>query len=477
MSARVRNRRRSGGLFGDVNCYFDRAARQLDLPAGLLDQVKQCNSVYQMRFPVRDDGGAIRVIEAYRVRHSHHRLPTKGGLRFSLAVDAEEVMALAALMTYKCAIVDVPFGGAKGGIRINPRTTSPGFRQRATRRYTAELIKANFIGPAVDVPAPDYGTGEAEMAWIADTYKALEPEQLDVYACVTGKPVDLHGIPGRREATGLGVCHGICEAVAVAEDVKPLGLAPGVQGKRVIVQGLGNVGSHAARYLAEAGALVVGLLDIEGGVYHRDGLDVAAALEHRVETGRIDDFPGGERVATPAEGLELDCDILVPAALENAIRADNAGRIQARIVAEAANSPVHPDGETILRDRGIFLIPDIYLNAGGVTVSYFEWLKNLSHVSFERMQKRYEEDAARRLVDALEKLSGKTLDPEEKARITRGPREVDFVQSALAETMVTAYHQIRTRWKSHELEDLRTAAYHFAIERVAKAYLTQGVFP
>jgi glutamate dehydrogenase (NAD(P)+) len=470
MGGRARNRSGNAGLFGDVGRYFDRAARHLDLPAGLLEQVKQCNSVYQMRFPVRDEGGAIRVVEAYRVRHSHHRLPTKGGLRFSLAVDAEEVMALAALMTYKCAIVDVPFGGAKGGIRIDPRATSAGFRERATRRYTTELVKANFIGPAVDVPSPDYGTGEAEMAWIADTYKALEPAQLDVYACVTGKPVDVHGIPGRREATGLGVFHGICEATAVAEDMKPLGLGPGVKGKRVVVQGLGNVGSHAARHLAEGGALVVALLDVEGGVYHRDGLDVEAALQHRAETGR-------ERVATPEAGLELDCDILVPAALENAITADNAGRIRARIVAEAANSPVHPDGEAILRERGVFLIPDIYLNAGGVTVSYFEWLKNLSHVSFERMQKRYEEEAARRLVDALEKLSGKSLDAEEKESLTRGPREVDFVNSALAETMATAYRQIRGRWKSRGLDDLRTAAYHFAIERVAKAYLTQGVFP
>ena len=463
-------------LFGQFSRYFDRAASLTRFPAGLLEQVKQCNSVYQMRFPVRDDEGGIRVVEAYRVQHSHHRMPTKGGVRFSLRVDEEEVMALAALMTFKCAVVDVPFGGAKGGIRVDPRACSEGFLERTTRRYTAELLKKNFIGPAIDVPAPDYGTGEREMAWIADTYKALRSDQLDVYACVTGKPVALHGIPGRREATGLGVCCGIREATGIAEDMRALGLETGLRGKRIVVQGLGNVGSHAARALARDGAVVVGMIEIEGGTHAPDGLDVEAVLRHRQETGRIDDFPGGKPVARD-RGLELDCDILVPAALENTITRENAPRIRARIVAEAANGPVHPDGEAILLERGVFLIPDIYLNAGGVTVSYFEWIKNLSHVSFERMEKRYQENAARRLLEALERLTGKSLSPGERDGLTQGPREIDFVHSALEETMATAYRHVRERWKALDLPDLRTAAFHFAIERVAQAYLTQGIFP
>jgi glutamate dehydrogenase (NAD(P)+) len=293
---------------------------------------------------------------------------------------------------------------------------------------------------------------------------------------VTGKPVGLHGIPGRREATGLGVSFGIREATAVPEDMKALGLGTGLAGKRIVVQGLGNVGSHAARALARDGGVIVGMIEIEGGIHHPDGLDVEAVLRHRQETGRIDDFPGGKPVERD-RGLELDCDILVPAALENTITRENAPRIRARIVAEAANGPVHPDGEAVLLERGALLIPDIYLNAGGVTVSYFEWIKNLSHVSFERMEKRYAENASRRLIDALERLVGKSLSTEERDSLTRGPREVDFVHSALEETMVTAYRHVRERWKGLDMPDMRTAAFHFAIERVAQAYLTQGIFP
>ncbi len=464
-------------FFESVCSYFDRAAAFSDFSPGILDQVKTCNSVYRMKFPVKDDDGNVVVVEAYRAEHSHHRLPCKGGLRYSLSVTLDETIALAALMTYKCALVGVPFGGAKGGVVIDSRASSPGFRERVTRRLTAELNKKNFIGPSVDVPAPDYGTGEQEMAWIADTYRALNFNEANPYACVTGKPLDIHGIPGRKEATGLGVYYGIKECLAHAEDVEPLGLTTGVAGKRVIVQGLGNVGQYAAQYLAEAGALVVGISELGGGIYDADGIDVPAAVAHFHEHRSFAEFAGPEWIANPAAVLEMACDILVPAALENQITADNAGQIQAKIVAEAANGPVDFDGQQILLERGVLVIPDLYLNAGGVTVSYFEWLRNLSHVSFDRMNSRYIELSRTQMVEAVEGLTGRKFDTETRVGLTTGPEEVDFVRTALAETMSLAYQNVRNIWKKHEMPDLRTAAYYFAIDRVGRHYLANGIFP
>ncbi|MDD5200313.1 MAG: Glu/Leu/Phe/Val dehydrogenase [Terrimicrobiaceae bacterium] len=464
-------------FFQSVSAYFDRAADLTSFPAGLLDQVKSCNSVYRMKFPVKDDEGNIVVIEAYRAQHSHHRLPCKGGIRFSAHVTQEETVALAALMTYKCALVGLPFGGAKGSVRIDPRACSPGFRERITRRYTAELIKKNFIGPAMDVPAPDYGTGEQEMAWIADTYRAMKFNEPDLYACVTGKPLDLHGIPGRREATGLGVSLGIKECLDREEDMAELGLTPGIAGKRVIIQGLGNVGSYAAHFLQKAGASIVGIAELGGGIYNPAGIDLRHATRHFRENGSLADFGTGEFQEDPARTLEMPCDLLVPAALEGQITAANAARLQARIVAEAANGPVDDEGEAILLKRGILIIPDLYLNAGGVTVSYFEWLKNLSHVSFDRMSTRISEDAKTKIMDSVEQLTGRRLDPAQRAIVTAGPHEIDIVHSALAETMAVAYHSIHDAWKTRDLPDLRTAAFYVAIDRVCRSYQAHGIFP
>lgn len=461
-----------------VGIYFDRAARLTGHPAGLLEQVKCCNAVYRMRFPVKRDDGTIEVVEAFRAEHSHHRTPTKGGIRFSLDVTQDEVIALAGLMTYKCAIVGVPFGGAKGGVRVDTHAISDGFRERLVRRYTTELFKKNFIGPAVDVPAPDYGTGEREMAWMADTYTTLAQNELHPYACVTGKPLSLHGIPGRREATGLGVYYGIRECLANEDDVKPLGLTTGLAGKRVVIQGLGNVGFHAAKFLQqEGGALIIAIAEKEGGIHHPPGLDVEAVYQHLHATKSILNFPGARNIATPGEVLELACDILVPAALENQITAENAPRIQAKIVAEAANGPVTAEADDILRQRGILVIPDIYLNAGGVTVSYFEWLKNLSHVSFGRMSSKHEALNNRHLLDAIEKLTGRSVDDAERQLILKGPQELDYVQAALADTMASSYHWIRDAWKSRGTPDLRTTAFLLAIDRIARSYQALGIFP
>lgn len=465
-------------ILTSVGRYFDRAARLTEHPQGLLDQVKCCNAVYRMRFPVKRDDGSIEVVEAYRAEHSHHRTPTKGGIRFSLNVTQDEVIALAGLMTYKCSVVGVPFGGAKGAVRVDTHAISDGFRERLVRRYTTELFKKNFIGPAIDVPAPDYGTGERDMAWIADTYAMLSHNELNPYACVTGKPLSLHGIPGRREATGLGVYYGIRECMSHADDMKAIGLTPGTDGKRVVVQGLGNVGYHAAKFLQqEGGAQIIAIAEKEGGIFNPQGLDVEAVFQHLHHNKSIHGFPGAQNFATPGEMLELECDILVPAALENQITIDNAARIQAKIVAEAANGPVTDEADDILRKRGILIIPDIYLNAGGVTVSYFEWLKNLSHVSFGRMSSKHEELNNRHLLEMVEKLTGQTVEGAQRQLILKGPHELDYVYSALADTMAFSYNRVRDAWKSRGISDLRTTAFYLAVDRIARSYLALGIFP
>jgi glutamate dehydrogenase (NAD(P)+) len=464
-------------FFQSVERSFDKAAKFTKWEKGILEQIKACNAVYRIKFPVRV-GDNIEVIEAYRVQHSHHKLPCKGGIRFSEAVNQDEVMALAALMTYKCAIVNVPFGGAKGGIKINPRNYSPFQLENITRRYTAELVKKNFIGPGVDVPAPDYGTGEREMSWILDTYMSLRPGEIDGYGCVTGKPVSQGGVRGRKEATGLGVFYGLQELCNIREDMEKLGLEPGIIGKRVIVQGMGNVGYHAAKYFHEAGAVIVGLIEWDGALYSEKGIDPDAVLKHRNETGSITNFPGVTTLKNNEEGLEMDCDILIPAALENVIHKDNAARIKAKIIGEAANGPITPEADEILNKKGVIVVPDMFLNAGGVTVSYFEWLKNLSHVRYGRLGKRFDENMNIHILGVIEDLTGKRVSDRERKFIAHGADEVDLVYSGLEETMHAALHEVRTIMVNNkDIHDMRTAAYVCAIDKVGAAYEQLGIFP
>ena len=409
-------------FFDQVTRYFNDAARFTTYPEGLLAQIRICNSIYRFDFPLRRANGHIEVIRGWRVEHSHHKLPTKGGIRYAPDVHEEEVMALAALMTYKCAIVDVPYGGAKGGIKIEPKDYTVEELERITRRYTHELVKKSFIGPGIDVPAPDYGTGEREMAWIVDTYAAMHPGQLDALGCVTGKPLAQGGVNGRREATGRGLFFAIREACSHAEDMKALGLTPGLEGKRVVVQGLGNVGYHAARFCREAGALLIAIAEREGAIMNPKGLNEEAVFQHRKNGAPITSFPGATPLASTAEALELDCDILIPAALENQFTAENAPRVKARIILEGANGPTTPDADPIFRQKNILVIPDIYANAGGVTVSYFEWVKNLGHVRFGRMSKRHEEANERQMLRAIETATGKQLQRRTARPAGQGPR-------------------------------------------------------
>ncbi|MGI8584258.1 MAG: Glu/Leu/Phe/Val family dehydrogenase [Chitinophagaceae bacterium] len=464
-------------FFQSVERSFDKAAIFTDWDAGLLEQIKQCNSVYQMRFPVKIDD-KIETIEAYRVQHSHHKTPCKGGIRFSLAVNQDEVMALAALMTYKCAIVNVPFGGGKGGIKIDPKKYSAYDLEKITRRYTAELIKKNFIGPGTDVPAPDYGTGAREMAWILDTYVAMHPGEIDAAGCVTGKPVSQGGVRGRTEATGLGVFYGLREVCNMKTVMDKLGLPTGVTGKRVLVQGLGNVGYHSALFFQQAGAKIVGLAEYEGAIWSEDGLNIDEVVSHRKNTGSIYDFPGATNFETSGDALEMDCDILIPAALENVVNSENAARIKAKIIGEGANGPLTPDADEILALKGIIVVPDMYLNAGGVTVSYFEWLKNLSHVRYGRMEKRFTENMNHHILGQMEELTGKKVSSIEREFIMHGADEVDLVRSGLEETMITATKEIMDIWNANpNIPDMRTAAYVCAINKVATSYAELGIFP
>jgi glutamate dehydrogenase (NAD(P)+) len=465
-------------FFGAVEKSFDKASKFTKWDSGLLNQIRQCNSVLQLRFPIKRDNGSIEVIEAYRVQHSHHKTPCKGGIRFAAEVNQDEVMALAALMTYKCTIVNVPFGGGKGGIKIDPKKYSVNELERITRRYTSELIKKNFIGPGTDVPAPDYGTGEREMSWILDTYVSMRPGEVDAAGCVTGKPVTQGGVRGRREATGLGVFYGTREVCNLPDLMKKLGLPTGIEGKRVIVQGLGNVGYWASHFFEKAGAKIIGLAEYEGAILDEKGLNVEAVFQHRKKTGSILNFPGATNVANSFDALEADCDILIPAALENVINGDNAPRIKAKIIGEGANGPLTPEADEILAKKGVIVIPDMYLNAGGVTVSYFEWLKNLSHVRYGRMEKRFTENVNTTILNQIEQLSGKTADTKARELIKHGPDEVDLVYSGLEETMINATHEIMNAWKENpSIPDMRTAAYVVAINKVATIYAELGIFP
>lgn len=464
-------------LLESVSAYFDQAAALTSHPQGLLAQIKACNSIYCVQFPFRTDRG-YEVIQGWRAQHSHHKLPVKGGIRYSAEANEAEVVALASLMTYKCAVMDIPFGGAKGAVKIDPKIYTKEELERITRRYTAELIKKNFIGPGLDVPAPDYGTGQREMAWVADTYAAFNPGQIDALACVTGKSVSQGGISGRFEATGRGVCFALQEIVSHGEDMKQIGLTPGFEDKSIVVQGLGNVGYHAALFCRLGGARIVGVAEYEGAIVNHDGLDIEALMKHRKETGSILDFPGAKNLAHRNEALELECDILIPAALENQITEENAPRVRARIVAEAANGPTTAAAEQILDQKNVLVIPDIYLNAGGVTVSYFEWLKNLFHVRFGRMGKRFEQKSLDNVLGVIETATGKKLSQEQRKQVARGADEIDIVNSGLEETMVVAYREIHEIWKSDaRVQKLRTAAFISAINKIALGYQELGIFP
>jgi len=464
-----------------VDMMFTRAARFLDLAPGLEEKIRVCNATYTVRFGVRLRG-AIHTFTGFRSVHSEHMEPVKGGIRYATGVTQDEVEALAALMTYKCALVEVPYGGSKGGLCIDPHAWAEEDLEQITRRFAYELIKRDLIHPAQNVPAPDLGTGEREMAWIADQYARMHTTDINARACVTGKPLHAGGIQGRIEATGRGIQYALREFFRHPEDVARARLSGGLEGKRVIVQGLGNVGLNAARFLSdEDGAKVTAIIERDGALVSENGLDVAAVKDWMGRHGGVTGYPGAKHIADGAAVLEAECDILIPAALEGVIHAGNAARIRAPLIVEAANGPVTAAADATLRDRGVVIIPDLYANAGGVTVSYFEWVKNLGHIRFGRMERRAEEARHRLLVDELERMSVERgialpLSPAFRADYLRGAGELELVRSGLDDTMRTAYQAIRETWQARpELGDLRTAAYVVAIDRVARSYRSKGL--
>ncbi|MCE8538272.1 Glu/Leu/Phe/Val dehydrogenase [Ruegeria pomeroyi] len=464
-----------------VDMMFNRAVALMDLPPGLEEKIRVCNATYTVRFGVRLRG-QIHTFTGYRSVHSEHMEPVKGGIRYAMAVNQDEVEALAALMTYKCALVEAPFGGSKGGLRIDPRQYEEHELEQITRRFAYELAKRDLINPSQNVPAPDMGTGEREMAWIADQYARMNTTDINARACVTGKPLNAGGIHGRVEATGRGVQYALQEFFRDSIGVGKSGLSGKLDGKRVIVQGLGNVGYHAAKFLSEEdGCLITGIIERDGALVSDEGLDVEAVHNWIVKHGGVTGFPDGTHVTDGPKVLEEECDILIPAALEGVINLNNADRIKAPLIIEAANGPVTAGADEILRKKGCVIIPDMYANAGGVTVSYFEWVKNLSHIRFGRMQRRQEEARHQLVVDELERLDrylgdAWSMTPQFKEKYLRGADELELVRSGLDDTMRIAYQAMRDVWHERsDVEDLRTAAYLVSIDRVAKSYRAKGL--
>ena len=464
-----------------VDLMFNRAAALMDLPPGLEEKIRVCNATYTVRFGVRLRG-QIHTFTGYRSVHSEHMEPVKGGIRYAMAVNQDEVEALAALMTYKCALVEAPFGGSKGGLRIDPRKYEEHELEQITRRFAYELAKRDLINPSQNVPAPDMGTGEREMAWIADQYARMNPTDINARACVTGKPLNAGGISGRVEATGRGIQYALREFFRHPEDVKKAGLSGSLDGKRVIVQGLGNVGYHAAKFLSEEdGSLIAGIIERDGALYDPEGIDVEAVHQWIAKHGGVKGYPDATHTAEGPAVLEEECDILIPAALEGVINLSNAERIKAPLIIEAANGPVTAGADEVLRKKGTVIIPDMYANAGGVTVSYFEWVKNLSHIRFGRMQRRQEEARHELIVKELERLDrylgdAWSMSPDFKAKYLKGADELELVRSGLDDTMRIAYQAMSEVWHDRDdVDDLRTAAYIVSIDRVAKSYRAKGL--
>ncbi|KAI8069982.1 hypothetical protein BC940DRAFT_296644 [Gongronella butleri] len=458
-----------------VENYYDSAAKISGIQDGTLSHLRAVDSVLRVTFPIEMGDGKTEVIEGYRAQHSRHRLPVKGGIRYSEEVDLQEVEALASLMTYKCAVVDVPFGGAKGGIKIDPRKYTVEQLERITRRFTMELCQKNFIGAGVDVPAPDVGTGPREMSWIMDTYRQFNAADVNAAGCVTGKPLSQGGVRGRTEATGLGIYYGVREFLSYPEVQQKTGLNGKIQDSTVVVQGFGNVGYYCAKFFANDGAKVVGIGERDCSIYDPAGLDIEALHKYFTEHGTFRGFSHSAQILEGSAAiLEKDCDILIPAALERQIGKVNVDKIKAKVIGEGANGPVTPAAHTILESRNQVVLPDLLMNAGGVTVSYFEWLKNLSHVRFGRMNKKWDESMRLKLFSLVEENAGRTLTEAERKAIVHGAEEADLIYSGLEDTMIQACEETRQTAALKNV-DFRTAAYLNAIQKIAAVYEGSGM--
>ncbi|PVU86344.1 hypothetical protein BB561_006734 [Smittium simulii] len=456
-----------------VGLYFDQASKLSSATPEILSMIKAIDSVLSISFPIHKEDGTLEILKGYRAHHSRHRLPVKGGIRYSKKVDLQEVEALASLMTYKCAIVDVPYGGAKGGIAIDPKEWTVDQLERITRRYTLELCQKGFIGPGVDVPAPDVGTSAREMSWIADTYRQFNPTDVNASGCVTGKPVSNAGVRGRTEATGLGVYYAIREFLSYPEVQAKVKHNGKIEGTKIIVQGFGNVGYWSSKFFESNGAKIIGISEYNIGLYNEQGIDIQAAHDYLKNNMTLVGFPGAKNIENSSSLLEMECDVLIPAALERQIGLGNVHKIKAKIVAEAANGPMTPGADNYLNNKGIVVLPDLLLNSGGVCVSYFEWLKNLSHVRFGRMNKKWDEQGKSKLVTLVEKNAGRQLSEAERRTLIHGAEEHELVYSGLEDTLIVACEETRSTANNMNIS-YRTAALVNAINKIAVVYQATG---
>ncbi|MDB9768322.1 Glu/Leu/Phe/Val dehydrogenase [Candidatus Pelagibacter ubique] len=459
----------------NVNLHVDKSAKLLNFSDDLLEHLKSTHSLIKVNVGVVLDG-KINNFTGWRAVHSEHILPTKGGLRYSETVDQDDTEALASLMTYKCAIVNIPFGGAKGGLKINPKNYSMPQLREITKAFASKLINKGFISPALNVPAPDVGTSEREMEWILETYKTLKPDDINYRGCVTGKPLHRGGIAGRTEATGRGIEEVVREIFRHEDVVKEAGLKNELKNNEIIVQGFGNVGSNLAKHLYNRdNAKIIAIGEYDGYLYNKKGIDINALIEFYKTNKTINNPKLGEFKNKPSELLELDCDILIPAALENAITVDNVDKIKTKLIIEAANGPVSFEADKKLFEKGVMIIPDIYVNAGGVVVSYFEWVKDISHIRFGRVEKRFQEQKILDIIDLIDKKTNTKTDFDTIKRIVHGADEEDLAFSGLEDSMRNAFIEIYNAKKQIK-KSFRDSAYYVSLKKIRNFYTVEG-FP
>lgn len=456
-----------------VSKMFDDAVEILGVEPGLAKQIKSCNSTHTIRFGVKLKKG-IKVFTGWRSVHSEHLEPVKGGIRFSPAVNASEVEAMAALMTFKNAVIDVPFGGSKGGLKITPSKYDDEDLEKITRRFTEELVKRGLISPSLNVPAPDMGTGKKEMAWIADEYKRLNPQDINAYACVTGKPENMGGVDGRTEATGRGIFYAL-SSFFNSPDIKKTSLKGKLSSQSIIIEGLGKVGYYAARALRDHGCKVIGVIEKKTSFYNQKGLDIDQ-IDSWIKGSRDPkDYPNQNEIKSREELLSVGCDIFIPAAREGTITEENQKILNTKLICEGANGPLTSRADHYLNKRGILIIPDLYANAGGVAVSYFEWVRNLSHMRFGRMEKRRKEYETTSILSVIESSTGKRVSSKTKSMLNQGPTELDLVRSGLEDMMTEAYENMSFIWNENNYPTLRSTAYIYSIKKLIESYKSIGI--
>ncbi len=458
----------------NVDMMVNDTITKINIDSNIAKILKTCRSVLQVKFPVKIKN-QIEIFHGWRAVHSTHRLPVKGGLRFSTNVNQEEVEALASLMTFKCAVVDVPFGGAKGGLLIDPKQYDEESLEKITKKFARELIRKGYLSPARDVPAPDMGTSQREMGWILDAYKSLRPDDINHAACVTGKSTDHGGIKGRLEATGRGVCEALKEFFRHSNELTKHSIDGTLSDQTIIIQGFGNVGINSAKALYDNGARIIGVAEREGGIFSEDGIDIYQLEKYQSEKQTILNFPNTQNVKKSIDLLSYKCDILIPAALEGVITLNNADTIQAKIICEGANGPITYRANKKLLEKKKVIIPDIYANAGGVTVSYFEWIRNTSHIRMGRLNKRYEEDRGEAIIKAIQSISDKNIPKNLIKQLVHGANEEDIIASGLEDTMRTSFQDMLENKEKYDLDSYRMSAYAVALKKIEKSYLELGI--